>query len=157
MSVFLQLFHGRKDPAEDMEDWGRTGPTLGPFDYVHVTYLSCVKFGCDKSNMEANFGMFGDLLYYDGWYYGDFTVTSQPTETTEPVDPNKLAPPPAAEMSYGDFVMAVDKELDGLKEPEVMEDEMGFIDEMQLLGDNPRDTATALIDYRIKEKPYLDN
>ena len=29
--VFIHLLHGRDDPAEDMRDWGYTGPVLGPF------------------------------------------------------------------------------------------------------------------------------
>lgn len=35
--VFVHLLHGRDDPDEEMQDWGYTGPILGPFEYIHVT------------------------------------------------------------------------------------------------------------------------
>ncbi len=29
-NLYLRLYHGRKDPQEDLEDWGSAGPIFGP-------------------------------------------------------------------------------------------------------------------------------
>lgn len=34
----IHLYHGRKDPAAEMDDWGHIGPTLDGVDYVHCVY-----------------------------------------------------------------------------------------------------------------------
>jgi hypothetical protein len=36
--LYLHLYHGRKDPDENLEDWGSEGPVIGPLAYVHTTY-----------------------------------------------------------------------------------------------------------------------
>lgn len=98
--IYLHLYHGRDDPAEDMDDWGFEGPVLGPFAYVHTTYMCDVKFACTPdvfrkfwpdqakrwddmgvSNMNGplvdyNFKIREDLIEYDGKYYGDWSVAS---------------------------------------------------------------------------------
>src|SRR6266540_2029269 len=43
--LYLALFHGRKTPDEDMEDWGFDGPMIGPLSYVHTTYRSHLWLG----------------------------------------------------------------------------------------------------------------
>ena len=43
MSLYIDLFHGRKDPNENPEDWGLEGPVLGPFDAVQITYMGRVQ------------------------------------------------------------------------------------------------------------------
>ena len=43
MSVYLHLFHGRDALEQDLDTWGREGPTIGPLSYVHTTYGSDVK------------------------------------------------------------------------------------------------------------------
>jgi hypothetical protein len=45
--VYLQLFHGRKTPDEQMSGWGTEGPVLGPFPFVHSTYGSDIKVDSD--------------------------------------------------------------------------------------------------------------
>mgnify|MGYP001382833126 CR=1 FL=1 len=38
--MYLRLYHGRTDPAQEMEDWGIVGPTFGPLScYVHTYCL----------------------------------------------------------------------------------------------------------------------
>ena len=110
MSVFLHLFHGRDDPNKDMDDWGYSGPTLGPLRYVHTTYMSDVKFAMEREAFKKFFpevfaewdakgycNAVGDydpetdsywidhhitttegLVFFQGKYYGDFSVTSDP-------------------------------------------------------------------------------
>jgi hypothetical protein len=43
MPVYLHLFHGRKSPDEQLDDWGEDGPVLGPLKYVHTTYARDLK------------------------------------------------------------------------------------------------------------------
>lgn len=100
--LYIQLFHGRDHLEEEMDDFGYEGPLLGPFRYVHITYLGDVKFamrraeflsafpataaewlsaGC--SNMQADWidhhlTITNDLIAYDGKYYGDFSITAEP-------------------------------------------------------------------------------
>src|SRR5688572_19930088 len=43
--MFLQIFHGRRDPNQEMDDWGEQGPIFACPDYVHTTYASDIKLG----------------------------------------------------------------------------------------------------------------
>jgi hypothetical protein len=73
MSVYIKLFHGRTDPKQEMDSWGSAGPVFGPFDWVHVTYNTEIKLGHGSdSDIELEFD--GDLVYYDGIWYGDWSV-----------------------------------------------------------------------------------
>ncbi|RWB08801.1 MAG: hypothetical protein EOQ39_18690 [Mesorhizobium sp.] len=100
MSVYLHLFHGRDTATEDMDGFGYEGPTLGPFKYVHLTYMSDLKFSMEKiafsqafpeefndwvekgfSNADGefcewHFDQVGDLIKFKGKFYGDWSVTS---------------------------------------------------------------------------------
>ena len=72
-SVYVDLFHGRKTRDEEMEDWGVQGPVLGPYKHVTITYKGWIK--CGKFDGDADFiKMVSDLVYYDGMFYGDFTM-----------------------------------------------------------------------------------
>jgi hypothetical protein len=79
VSVYVELFHGRTDPDQDMEDWGDRGPILGPFKFVHTTYAGIIHLG----SMDAPGDSVGDLrvdedmVYYDGVWYGDWSVFDQ--------------------------------------------------------------------------------
>lgn len=99
MAVYIRLFHGRKTPDEQLDDWGSDGPVLGPFDFVHTTYAHHVKLGapggCDE--MQDLQGV-EDLLYYDGVWYGDWSVfgcaaLAEDGFTPEPYDPEKAQLP----------------------------------------------------------------
>lgn len=74
--IYLHLFHGRKDPSQDMDDWGAEGPLLGPFHGFQVTYKSHMKLIKD-SDLIMELSFFEDMVYYDGMYYGDFTVIGE--------------------------------------------------------------------------------
>lgn len=71
--LYIRLFHGRVDPEQDMDDWGSDGPIFGPYHFVQTTYTSFVRLGrqdgmCDELNTIQ------DMLYYNGVYYGDWSV-----------------------------------------------------------------------------------
>ena len=74
--LYIRLFHGRTDPSQDMDDWGTDGPVLGPYNYAHTTYSHHLKLGKPDNSVDELFG-FEDMLYYDGIYYGDWSVFSQ--------------------------------------------------------------------------------
>jgi hypothetical protein len=75
VSVFLQLLHGRVDPDAQMEGYGPTGPTLGPFGWVHTTYVNDVKLGDPMGgDALASLTVANDLIYYDGVWFGDWVV-----------------------------------------------------------------------------------
>jgi len=76
--VYLYLFHGRKSPEEQLEDWGDRGPVLGPFPFVHTTYCADIKCGYEGEELQ----IVGELVYYDGVYYGDWSVISAITFET---------------------------------------------------------------------------
>jgi hypothetical protein len=77
--VYLKLLHGRDDPAEEMRDWGFTGPTLGPFEAVHFTYAThvrCFPQGSDGDSEALELCYHDDMLVHDGKYYGDFEIAT---------------------------------------------------------------------------------
>ncbi len=104
--LYLHLYHGRKDPDENLEDWGSDGPVIGPLAYVHTTYMCDVKFAATPEVMDRYFPavmsdwrgarglsnvvgplcdwrltIFNDYVEHDGVYYGDWTVfTATPSE-----------------------------------------------------------------------------
>ncbi|MHA3790562.1 hypothetical protein [Sphingomonas sp. YL-JM2C] len=102
-SLYLRLLHGRTDPAADIEDWGAEGPVLGPFAYIHTTYMCDVKFAAPVDVMqrffpeviadwrargissatgplcEWQFDILADLIHYDGVLYGDWSVFADET------------------------------------------------------------------------------
>ena len=73
--VYLQLTHGRTSPDEQLTDWGRDGPCLGPFRWVHLTYCTDLHAE-DGVGQPCQFEIVADLIYYDGLYFGDCTLLS---------------------------------------------------------------------------------
>lgn len=73
--VAIELFHGRISPDEQLESWGRQGPVF-LVDYVHVTYLCDIKLGIPEPAGDGDLHFVEDLVYYDGVYYGDWSVFS---------------------------------------------------------------------------------
>jgi hypothetical protein len=71
--IYIRLFHGRTDPNQNMDDWGTDGPVFGPYEFAHTTYSYHLKLGNADDNVQELF-MYEDMLYYDGVYYGDWTV-----------------------------------------------------------------------------------
>ena len=76
--LYIRLFHGRTDPDQDMDDWGFDGPVLGPYQFAHTTYTCHVKLGRLDGNCDELL-IHEDMLYYDGCYYGDWSVFYQET------------------------------------------------------------------------------
>lgn len=75
----IQLFHGRSDPNEQLDDWGFDGPCLGPLDGVQLTYGTVRLDG--PFDELVSLGGVDDLLFYGGQYFGDArigTVDEQP-------------------------------------------------------------------------------
>jgi hypothetical protein len=81
-SVYLELFHGRHSPDEELDDWGFEGPVFGPLPFVQVTYNSHVRLG-DGIHM---FGWNNNLTFlsidaggfttFGRAYYGDIVIIS---------------------------------------------------------------------------------
>jgi hypothetical protein len=88
MNIYVDLFHGRNTPSEDMDGWGFTGPILGPFEFIHYTYGDDIKLGeaqtikiesipneiecpafCQNILLPAF--DFNGLINFLGSYYGD--------------------------------------------------------------------------------------
>jgi hypothetical protein len=96
--LYLKLFHGRTDPTEQMNDWGSNGPILGPYEFIHTTYASRVKMGHDADDVDELFAV-EDMIYYDGVYYGDWSVfpenrlEKQDQTRRQIYDPNKARLP----------------------------------------------------------------
>lgn len=53
--VYLRLFHGRDHAEQDMGGWGFEGPTIGPFRYIQITYMSELKFAMEREAFRAAF------------------------------------------------------------------------------------------------------
>ena len=70
--VKIHLYHGRKHPDENMQDWGFDGPTIGPFDAVIFTYLTDIRGF--KDGHETTLKRHDDMVVWDNNYYGDFEV-----------------------------------------------------------------------------------
>ena len=74
--VYLHLYHGRRTLDEDLEEWGPSGPTFGPFASFAVTYLTTLRL---PDGDELRF--VGDCVYYDGWLYGDWCIFDDPPDS----------------------------------------------------------------------------
>ena len=73
MKVAIELFHGRRHPEERLDEWGSQGPVF-LVDYVHVTYAGDLKLGLPEPAGDGDLHYVGDLLFYGGIYYGDWSV-----------------------------------------------------------------------------------
>lgn len=116
--AYLKLFHGRKEPKQDMEDWGEQGPVFGPFPFFHTTYGSEIKFG-----EGLYLKIVGDCVYYDGWYYGDWSVFDGPHDHDE-FDQSKATLPLDVEWNLptgetGKFVINEGKTIKGGQNPPI--------------------------------------
>lgn len=110
MPVYLELFHGTETTDRSkLDDWGEQGPILGPLAYVHTTYagdVKCCPLAAKHQPDEfasADFQVTSEcLLYYDGMYYGDWSVTDgdwarkskEDRCRFRQVDVKKTVPPP---------------------------------------------------------------
>lgn len=79
--LYIRLFHGRIDPAQDLDEWGSDGPIFGPCKFVHTTYTSLVRLGYEDGSCDELL-TFEDMLYYDDHYYGDWSIFGEETLET---------------------------------------------------------------------------
>lgn len=71
--LYLHLYHGRKNPAEEMDDWGFAGPTFGPLTCVVQTYFTTLRL-LDPDGGELWLEQFDDLVVWEDCYYGDLSI-----------------------------------------------------------------------------------
>jgi len=72
--MYLQLYHGRIDPAQQMDDWGFLGPTFGPLScYVH-TYCCNFRIYAECGTDELWLEKYDDMIRWEGCFYGDMEV-----------------------------------------------------------------------------------
>ena len=71
--LYIRLFHGRENIDEPLDDWGEDGPVFGPYRYIHTTYAHHVKMGHNSNDVD-DLQLAGDMIYYDGMYYGDWSI-----------------------------------------------------------------------------------
>ena len=93
--LYIGLFHGRSSPTKRMHDWGLNGPLIGPLLCCHTTYATGIQISfIDPKdavqyhvNDEFSLKMDGDLVLFDGMYYGDWVVFHvSPEECKRPED-----------------------------------------------------------------------
>jgi hypothetical protein len=79
MNLTLHLFHGRKDPDDNLDDWGTVGPFL-LIESVNWTYgsVSIISFTQGETTEEILLTemMREDMIFYDGVWYGDFCISN---------------------------------------------------------------------------------
>ncbi len=69
----LELFHGRTHHDENLEGWGSAGPVF-LIESVHVTYGGDLRLALPDRESEGELHYVEDLVFYDGVYYGDWSV-----------------------------------------------------------------------------------
>lgn len=69
-----------------MDEWGEDGPVLGPFDYVQITYFQTVRLGLPEGG-DGWLKKVDDMIYYDGWYYGDVDIVG--SKNDRDINPRK--------------------------------------------------------------------
>lgn len=73
--MYLILFHGRKDTDEDLDDWGEAGPIFPIRGSIQCTYMWDIFLDTGGNGRDGELqAKVNDLVYYDGWYYGDWIV-----------------------------------------------------------------------------------
>ena len=65
----LRLFHGRRSPEESLADWGQEGPTLGPFESLHLTY------GTVRLDDTYELPLINGLIHHEGVHYADAEIS----------------------------------------------------------------------------------
>jgi hypothetical protein len=72
--MYLRLYHGRTDPAQEMDEWGFDGPTFGPLSsYVH-TYCCHFRIHSEFGTSEIWLDKHDDMIHWNGCFYGDMEV-----------------------------------------------------------------------------------
>lgn len=75
--LYIELFNGNKFGIP-MSDCGEPGPVLGPFQLVTSHFNQGLKVWTistrEADALRGEIVVVGDLLYYDGCYYADWTI-----------------------------------------------------------------------------------
>lgn len=86
----LLFIHGRKDPGEQLEDWGFNGTSLEGITVIHFTYGHGVVHFVDEEavskakvitgwkyfdNCALEIAQFEDLVSTNEGYFGDWEIT----------------------------------------------------------------------------------
>jgi hypothetical protein len=72
--LYLRLYHGRKDPAQEMQEWGFDGPTFGPLFSVVQTYFATIRLCHSKMDDDFWLDVRDRMIVWNGSYYGHFAV-----------------------------------------------------------------------------------
>ena len=93
LPIYINLFHGRADPNQDLNDWGPVGPIFGPYEGIQSN--ACDIWLRDSDNPELHcLRYYEDMVYYDNVYYGDYFIFSPVAEPiTTPFEPEKAKLP----------------------------------------------------------------
>ena len=95
--MYLKLFNGRDSIDQEMKDWGFHGPIFEVRGFVHCTY-NVDLWVDDLGDGDGKLLRFvDDCVYYDGTFYGDWSVFETPfpgiEAYLEPFDPKKAELP----------------------------------------------------------------
>lgn len=60
--LMLELFHGRDNPEQDMEDFGYDGPTLNNLEFCHITYMAHLSIDRDEGPIFTALTFDTDML-----------------------------------------------------------------------------------------------
>jgi hypothetical protein len=71
--VYINLFHGRTDPHEELEDQGTSGPVIGPVNISMIYGEFKIHDSEDWSDFEF-VHQYEDMIFHDGVYYGEFEI-----------------------------------------------------------------------------------
>ena len=89
--LYLHLYHGRQFPGERLEDWGSEGPTFGPYESIQITYGAHIKMHAPDGFDDLTW--YEDLVFYDGVYYGDLSISTKPLSPPTQYDYQKSIQP----------------------------------------------------------------
>lgn len=87
-----------------MDTFGFAGPCLGPFEWLHATYMTSFNLGAGKRIVwPLRDSLHGDLVFYDGNYYGDWEIVTENNLLNPPqsFDSSKAVPPESSGGSNG--------------------------------------------------------
>ena len=135
--MYLELFHGRPDPDEDMNDWGCEGPIF-ECEHVHFTYLCSLRLlnpvvtnetrNGDKHG-EIFLAIYEDMVYYDGVFYGDVFTFDEIPDGHEgqlvDLDPEKVDLPEKYRKISEQRQRAKNMQIDGARIREMLQELAG--------------------------------
>jgi hypothetical protein len=69
MPLYIQMYHGRSKPNQEMDAWGPNGPMFGPFDHIQTSHGEGIQLGTIGWLTIKD-----DLIQYDRRFYSDWVV-----------------------------------------------------------------------------------